>query len=193
MPGRQARTNGGPESSASTTSNGPGHGNAAASNPTDNDHETTKETMDTDDQDSKTEVGSTGGFAGDSPSSDEAIQVESTGGDESEGYEASKGDDDEAKNGQWQLALSLRERKRLRKQARTLEDPKQVGDFQEEGSLGLTNKKINNIASVGAETHRDSEKNAGGSYGTPGLAHGSRRDESGAMRGRRRSPCDAST
>lgn len=97
--------------------------------------------MDTDDQGSKMELGSTGGFAKDSPSSDEAIQVESASSDESEGYEASKGDDDEAKNGQSQLALSLRERKRLRKQAHTLEDPRQVGDFQQAGSLGLTKKK----------------------------------------------------
>ncbi|KAL1442955.1 hypothetical protein MTO96_046164 [Rhipicephalus appendiculatus] len=55
MSGRQARTNSGPGSGASTTSNCPGHGDAAATNPTDNDQETPKETMDTDDQDSKTD------------------------------------------------------------------------------------------------------------------------------------------
>ncbi|KAL1482553.1 hypothetical protein MTO96_033721 [Rhipicephalus appendiculatus] len=91
----------------------------AASGPTDNDQEMTKETMDTDDQNSKTELGYTRGFAEDSPSSDEAIQVESASGVESEHCEASKGDDDEAKNGHWQFALSLRELKRLRRQMRT--------------------------------------------------------------------------
>ncbi|KAL1430602.1 hypothetical protein MTO96_014849 [Rhipicephalus appendiculatus] len=186
MSGRQARTNSGPGSGASTTSNCPGHGDATATNPTDNDQETPKETMDTDDQDSKTELGSTGGFAEDSLSSDEAIQVESASGDESEHCDASKGADDEAKNDQWQLALSLRERKRLRRQARTMEDSRQVGDFEQAGSLVTEKRTINDIASVVDETRRDSEKNAGGS-GTPGLAHGSRRDASGAMRGRRRS------
>ncbi|KAH7955600.1 hypothetical protein HPB52_001702 [Rhipicephalus sanguineus] len=167
MPGRQARTHGRPGSSASTTSNGAGHGDAAASNPRNNDQETTKETMDTDDQDSKTR--------------NWALREVSPG-----IPHPSRGDDDEARNGQWQLALSLRERKRLKKQARTLGDPRQDGDFQQAGSLGRT-KKMNNIASVGDETRRDSEKNAGGSYGRPGLAHVSRRDASGAMRGRRRS------
>ncbi|KAL1479263.1 hypothetical protein MTO96_051988 [Rhipicephalus appendiculatus] len=187
MSGRQARTNSGPGSSASTTSNCPGHDAAAASNPPDSDQETTKETMDTDDQYSKTELGSTGDLADDSPSSDEVIQVESASGDESEHCEASKRDDDEAKNGQWQLALSLRERKRLRRQTRTMEDSRQVSGFEQAGSLGTAKRKINDIASVGDETRREREKNASGSFGTPGLAHGSRHDALGAMRGRRRS------
>ncbi|KAL1430433.1 hypothetical protein MTO96_014882 [Rhipicephalus appendiculatus] len=95
MSGRQARTNSGPGSGASTTSNCPGHGDAAASNPTHNDQETTKETMDTDDQDSKTELSLQEVSPRTPPSSGEAIQVESAGGDESEHCKTSKGDDDD--------------------------------------------------------------------------------------------------
>ncbi|KAH7986368.1 hypothetical protein HPB49_026001 [Dermacentor silvarum] len=76
--------------------------------------------MDMDDQAIETQVGSAADAEEEFLSPDEVVQGESTSDDDAE--EISPREDDEAKNGQWQLAISLRERKRLRKQVRAAPD-----------------------------------------------------------------------
>ncbi|KAH7942125.1 hypothetical protein HPB49_020777 [Dermacentor silvarum] len=120
MPARHAKPNGGAECGTPASSSRPKRRAATAQVPTNNDSELAQDTMDMDDQAIETQVGSAADAEEEFLSPDEVVQGESTSDDDAE--EISPREDDEAKNGQWQLAISLRERKRLRKQVRAAPD-----------------------------------------------------------------------
>ncbi|KAL1425666.1 hypothetical protein MTO96_018960 [Rhipicephalus appendiculatus] len=86
--------------------------------PTDNDPQQAHDPMDTADQDTETQATSVADAEEDFLSPDEVTQGTSTSDDDDEKDSARE----DATNGQWQVALSLRERKRLRKQKRAVSD-----------------------------------------------------------------------
>ncbi|KAH7975587.1 hypothetical protein HPB52_003537 [Rhipicephalus sanguineus] len=117
MPARHAKPNGGAERGTPAASSRPKHSASMAAIPTDNDPQA-QDPMDTADQDIQTQGGSVADAEENFLSPDEVIQGESTSEDDEEKDSARE----DATNGQWQLALSLRERKRLRKLKRAALD-----------------------------------------------------------------------
>ncbi|KAH7952974.1 hypothetical protein HPB49_002998 [Dermacentor silvarum] len=98
----------------------------------DNDSELAQDTMNMEDQAIETQVGSAADAEEEFLSPDKVVQGESTSDDDAE--EISPREDDEDTNGQWQLAISLRERKHLRKQVRAAPDDSGARDCGEGNS-----------------------------------------------------------
>ncbi|KAL1446443.1 hypothetical protein MTO96_028823 [Rhipicephalus appendiculatus] len=118
MPARHAKPTGGAERGTPAASSRPKRSASMAEIPTDNDPQQAQDPMDTADQDTETQATSVADAEEDFLSPDEVTQGTSTSDDDDEKDSARE----DATNGQWQVALSLRERKRLRKQKRAVSD-----------------------------------------------------------------------
>ncbi|KAH6923651.1 hypothetical protein HPB50_004391 [Hyalomma asiaticum] len=122
MPARRAKPHGEAESRVLAAGSRPECSAAPARTSTENDPEVATDVMDTDDEGTETQVSSVADAEDDSLSPDEVLQGELT----SDAWNAEKDSaeekDEYIKNGQWQHAMSLRQRKRLRKQERAAPD-----------------------------------------------------------------------
>ncbi|KAL1438048.1 hypothetical protein MTO96_048412 [Rhipicephalus appendiculatus] len=136
MPTRHAKPRGEAERGALAASSRPKRSAAPARTPTDNDPELAKDIMDTDDQDIETQVSSAADAEDYFLSPDEVSHRESTSDAGSEDKDSAEESNEEAKNGQWQVAVSLRQRKRLRKQERAALDDSVARDVNESNSRG---------------------------------------------------------
>ncbi|KAH7939236.1 hypothetical protein HPB52_009311 [Rhipicephalus sanguineus] len=136
MPTRPAKPRGEAERGALAASSRPTRSAAPARTPTDNDPELAKALMDTDDHDIETQVSSAADADDDFLSPDEVLQAESTSAAGCEDKDSAEERDDETKNGQWQVAMSLRQRKRVRKQERAALDDSVARGVTESNSRG---------------------------------------------------------
>ncbi|KAH7972094.1 hypothetical protein HPB52_006340 [Rhipicephalus sanguineus] len=136
MPTRPAKPRGEAERGALAASSRPTRSAAPARTPTDNDPELAKALMDTDDHDIETQVSSAADADDDFLSPDEVLQGESTSAAGCEDKDSAEERDDETKNGQWQVAMSLRQRKRVRKQERAALDDSVARGVTESNSRG---------------------------------------------------------
>lgn len=136
MPTRHAKPRGEAERGVLAASSRPTRCAASARTPTDNDPELAQALMDMDDQDIETQVSSAVDANEDFLSPDEVLQGESTSDAENKEKDSAEERDDEAKNGQWQVAMSLRQRKRIRKQEHAASDDSVARGETESNSSG---------------------------------------------------------
>ncbi|KAH6943746.1 hypothetical protein HPB50_026361 [Hyalomma asiaticum] len=122
MPARRAKPHGEAESRVLAAGSRPECSAAPAQTSTENDPEVATDVMDTDDEDTETQVSSVADAEADSLSPDEVLQGELTSDAGNAEKDSAEEKDEDIKNGQWQLAMSLRQRKRLRKQERAAPD-----------------------------------------------------------------------
>ncbi|KAH6919489.1 hypothetical protein HPB50_029524 [Hyalomma asiaticum] len=122
MPARRAKPHGEAECRVLAAGSRPECSAAPAQTSTENDPEVATDVMDTDDEDTETQVSSVADAEDDSLSPDEVLQGELTSDAGNAEKDSAEEKDEDIMNGQWQLAMSLRQRKRLRKQERAAPD-----------------------------------------------------------------------
>ncbi|KAH6940325.1 hypothetical protein HPB50_026699 [Hyalomma asiaticum] len=122
MPARRAKPHGEAECRVLAAGSRPERSAAPAQTSTENDPEVATDVMDTDDEDTETQVSSVADADDNSLSPVEVLQGELTSDAGNAERDSAEEKDEDIKNGQWKLAMSLRQRKRLRKQERAAPD-----------------------------------------------------------------------